>query len=173
MSLGFSSKLAKNVLGLAPKVATQSLSIVPEKLKMDVLAKLLTLTLSEQIKFGELDFLKGKWVAISVQDIGLHFELSFDGQLLLRSLTKADVTFTANVPELLLVAAAKEDPDTLFFQRKLRIEGDTELGLEVKNLLLGIELEALPQPVRVSIEKLAITLQTLQSYSDGSNTATA
>ena len=172
MSLGFSSKVAKNVLGLAPKVATQSLAVVPEKVKMDLLAKLLSLTLSEQIKFGELDFLQSKWVAISVTDIGLHFEISFDGALQLRPLTKADVTFTANVPELLLVAAAKEDPDTLFFQRKLRIEGDTELGLEVKNLLLGIELEALPQPIRLSIEKLAITLQTLQQYSNG-NTATA
>ena len=60
MSLDFSSKVAKNVLGLAPKVATQSLSVVPEKMKLDLLAKLLTLTLSEQIKFGELDFLQTK-----------------------------------------------------------------------------------------------------------------
>ncbi|WP_144210388.1 ubiquinone anaerobic biosynthesis accessory factor UbiT [Shewanella donghaensis] len=173
MSLGFSGKLAKNLLNLAPKVATQSLSVVPEKVKLDILAKMLSLSLSEQIKFGELDFLKGKWVAICVQDIGLSFEISFDKQLLLRPLTQADVTFTANVPELLLVAAAKEDPDTLFFQRKLRIEGDTELGLEVKNLLLGIELDALPVAMKASIEKLAITLQTLQTYSNEQNAATA
>ncbi|WP_076543039.1 SCP2 domain-containing protein [Shewanella sp. UCD-KL21] len=173
MSFGFSGKVAKNLLNIAPKVATQSLAVVPEKVKLDLLAKMLSLSLSEQIKFGELDFLQGKWVAICVQDIALHFEISYDQKLLLRPLTQADVTFTANVPELLLVAAAKEDPDTLFFQRKLRIEGDTELGLEVKNLLLGIELDTLPTAVKLSIEKLAITLQTLQGYANEQAAATA
>jgi predicted lipid carrier protein YhbT len=33
-----------------------------------------------------------------------------------------------------MIAARKQDPDTLFFQRRLVIEGDTELGLYVKNL---------------------------------------
>jgi len=33
----------------------------------------------------------------------------------------------------------EEDPDTLFFNRKLVIEGDTELGLIVKNLLDSID----------------------------------
>ena len=97
-------------------------------------------------------------------DIGLQFQLSFDGQLILCHQQQADVTFTANVPELLLVAAGKEDPDTLFFQRKLLIDGDTELGLEVKNLLLGIELDSLPKGAKLAIEKLAVTLQTLQQY---------
>ncbi|MCL1112400.1 SCP2 sterol-binding domain-containing protein [Shewanella basaltis] len=76
-------------------------------------------------------------------------------------MSKSNVIFSANVPELLLVAAGKEDPDTLFFQRKLRIEGDTELGLEVKNILLSIELDALPMPVRLTVDKLASMLQAL------------
>ena len=46
--------------------------------------------------------------------------------------------------DLILVAGRKEDPDTLFFQRRLSIEGDTELGLEVKNLMDNIEFEQLP-----------------------------
>ena len=43
-----------------------------------------------------------------------------------------DVSFSGNANDLVLIAARKEDPDTLFFQRRLRIEGDTELGLYVK-----------------------------------------
>jgi predicted lipid carrier protein YhbT len=35
--------------------------------------------------------------------------------------------------------ARQQDPDTLFFHRKLAIEGDTELGLVVKNLLDRID----------------------------------
>ena len=33
----------------------------------------------------------------------------------------------------------EEDPDTLFFNRKLQIEGDTELGLITKNLLDSVD----------------------------------
>jgi predicted lipid carrier protein YhbT len=39
-----------------------------------------------------------------------------------------------------LLALRKEDPDTLFFDRQLVIEGDTELGLIVKNALDRVEL---------------------------------
>ncbi|STL79926.1 sterol-binding protein [Escherichia coli] len=45
---------------------------------------------------------------------------------------QADVSFSADASDLLMIAARKQDPDTLFFQRRLVIEGDTELGLYVK-----------------------------------------
>ena len=40
----------------------------------------------------------------------------------------------------LRLAQRQEDPDTLFFSRRLSIEGDTELGLVVKNALDALEL---------------------------------
>jgi predicted lipid carrier protein YhbT len=43
-----------------------------------------------------------------------------------------------------MMLARREDPDTLFFQRLLAIEGDTALGLEIKNFLYRLEWEALP-----------------------------
>ena len=76
-------------------------------------------------------------------------------------LTDAQVTFSANSAELVLVAA-KEDPDTLFFQRKLSIQGDTELGLVVKNLLLSIEFASMPIPIWLSVAKLAAVIEHLQ-----------
>ncbi|PJC12345.1 MAG: sterol-binding protein, partial [Comamonadaceae bacterium CG_4_9_14_0_8_um_filter_60_18] len=39
-----------------------------------------------------------------------------------------------------LLARRQEDPDTLFFNRRLAMEGDTELGLLVKNTIDAIEL---------------------------------
>lgn len=161
---GISQQFASQVLHFAPLMSKKSLAIVPDKLKLDLLAKLLNLMLKPQIVDDELAFLQGKWVAINVADIGLFFQISFDKQLILSNQQVADVTFTANVPELLLVAAGKEDPDTLFFQRKLLIDGDTELGLEIKNLLLSIELDSLPTAAKLTIEKLAVTLQTLQQH---------
>ena len=43
----------------------------------------------------------------------------------------------------MLLARRLEDPDTLFFSRRLSMEGDTELGLLVKNTLDAIELPIL------------------------------
>lgn len=162
MSAVFSANLAKQVLELTPKLLGFPLAKVPFSLKAKVLSQLLAQLLAPQEQDGELDFLADKWVAIRVEDLQLYFEVSFNGRWQVRELTAAQVTFSAKSAELLLVAAAKEDPDTLFFQRKLSIEGDTELGLEVKNLLLSIEFASLPTPIRLSVEKLADAIVRLQ-----------
>nr|WP_197517646.1 SCP2 sterol-binding domain-containing protein [Colwellia sp. PAMC 20917] len=47
----------------------------------------------------------------------------------------ADVSFLPSSDDLLLIAGCKEDHDTLFFQRRLKIVGDTELGLEIMHLI--------------------------------------
>jgi predicted lipid carrier protein YhbT len=52
------------------------------------------------------------------------------------------VTFQAPMSAYLQLMLRQEDPDTLFFNRRLQIEGDTELGLAMKNMLDGIELPA-------------------------------
>ena len=57
--------------------------------------------------------------------------------------------------DLILIAARKEDPDTLFFQRRLRIEGDTELGLNVKNLMDSIDLDTMPALLKNGLLRLA------------------
>ncbi|MFW0961410.1 ubiquinone anaerobic biosynthesis accessory factor UbiT, partial [Cronobacter sakazakii] len=76
-------------------------------------------------------------------------------KLIVREQAEADVTFRADAADLLMIAARKQDPDTLFFQRRLVIEGDTELGLYVKNLMDAIELDAMPKPLRVMLLQLA------------------
>jgi predicted lipid carrier protein YhbT len=40
------------------------------------------------------------------------------------------------------MARREEDPDTLFFCRRLILEGDTELGLLFKNTLDGLDASA-------------------------------
>ncbi|GGB55717.1 ubiquinone anaerobic biosynthesis accessory factor UbiT [Shewanella inventionis] len=154
-------RLSGFILDIAPQFSRRSLALVPNKLKMSLITQMLNLVLSEQLRAGELVFLKDKSVGICVDDIDLQFQVAFDSKLQALPMTNPNVIFSANVPELLLVAAAKEDPDTLFFQRKLRIEGDTELGLEVKNMLLSIELDTLPRPIKLTVDKLACMLQAL------------
>jgi predicted lipid carrier protein YhbT len=61
-----------------------------------------------------------------------------------------DLSITGTLHAFLLLAARREDTDTLFFQRRLRMEGDTELGLEVKNFLDGLDVDSLWLPGQVS-----------------------
>jgi predicted lipid carrier protein YhbT len=55
-----------------------------------------------------------------------------------------DLSLRANLSAFLQLLARQEDPDTLFFNRQLSIEGDTELGLIVKNMLDAVEWPNLP-----------------------------
>ena len=56
--------------------------------------------------------------------------------------------------DFVALALRREDPDTLFFQRRLVVEGETETGLHLKNLLDGWEYDlpahlnsTLPRPL--------------------------
>jgi predicted lipid carrier protein YhbT len=64
---------------------------------------------------------------------------------------KADLCFSACTSAYLQLLTREEDPDTLFFQRRLKIDGDAELGLIVKNMLDGIELPAVLTSTRLSL----------------------
>ncbi|MGI2258003.1 ubiquinone anaerobic biosynthesis accessory factor UbiT [Shewanella sp. GXUN23E] len=164
MANALAAGAAKRLLEWAPKLAAKPLAVVPFSLKATMIRQVLEQVMQEQAQDGELDFLQGRQVAIRVTDLALEFAVSYDGDWLISPYDKssAEVCFSASSPSLLLVASGKEDPDTLFFQRLLSIEGDTELGLEVKNLLLGIELETMPAPLRYSVQTLATRLQQLQ-----------
>lgn len=166
MGNNYAREIAKRLLEIAPKVAKGPVAAVPFKLKAQVLERLLALILAEQAKDDELDFLNGNWVGIEIKDLALTFEVSYQERWYVRPLATPEVTFRAKSKELILVAAAKEDPDTLFFQRKLSIEGDTELGLEVKNLLLSIEFDSMPSPIRHGVEQLSNMILKLQQQAE-------
>ena len=67
-----------------------------------------------------------------------------------------DLRFSASSHDLLLIATQKLDPDMLFFQRRLEMNGDTELGLGIKNLLASIELNTqLPPRIAAAVQQIA------------------
>lgn len=101
---------------------------------------LLAAVFREPCRQGDLDFLEGRCVKIGVLDFGLDLNVGFDGTRLriLPPGTPADVRISGRARPFLLMAPGREDPDTLFFQRRLNIEGDTELGLAVKNTMDAI-----------------------------------
>ena len=138
-----------------PKMMKPTLRLLPHKWQEFALLSALGSVFKEAIEDGEFAFLQGRWLKISITDLGLCWLLSAkEGQLIMapkNSSLKEEVSFSAKGDDLLLIAARKEDPDTLFFQRRLKIEGDTELGLEVKNLIDAIDLDILPSVVHKTV----------------------
>ena len=89
-----------------------------------------------------LELLEGRTFLIDVLDTGGRASFTFRSGLfrpLYKAIETPDLAFRANLSAFLQLAARQEDPDTLFFNRTLSIEGDTELGLIVKNMLDAME----------------------------------
>jgi predicted lipid carrier protein YhbT len=85
----------------------------------------------------------GKPLRICIVDAGMNldFTVTARGFLARREVQPPVVVIGAGARDFLRLANREADPDTLFFDRKLSIEGDTELGLLLKNTLDTIDLQ--------------------------------
>ncbi len=103
------------------------------------------LNLARERLWPEEDFawMTGKTLRLAILDLDRGVTLRFDGRRFHVAEMPADVTFGASLADYLVLARRQEDPDTLFFQRRLLIEGDTEVGLALKNLLDATDRTAL------------------------------
>ena len=149
-------KLRSKLVHFGPSMMSVPVKLAPFALKRQVLEQVLSWQFRQALADGELEFLEGRWLSIHVRDIGLLWYTSVvDGRLVVSPAAEADVSFSADASDLLMIAARKQDPDTLFFQRRLRIEGDTELGLNVKNLMDSIDLDTMPALLKNGLLRLA------------------
>jgi predicted lipid carrier protein YhbT len=139
---------------LARGLAVLPAQVVPYALRKPVLGAVLTEVLRMPLARGELDFLQGAALRIRVTDLSIHWLLTVDeGCIRLLDRERPDtVCIRGDSLSLLQLATRKADSDTLFFQRSIRIEGDTELGLALKNTLDAIEWSELPAVVRWLLE---------------------
>ena len=107
----------------------------------------------------DLDFLTPYCLKVIARDIDMVFFLTFDGRQLHASAPcPYDVAFEGDSTAFIQLITQQEDTDALFFQRRLMIEGDTELALGIKNLIYNIEQEQLPKWLQ-QLLKTHITLQ--------------
>ena len=97
----------------------------------------LNLALGRIIKPELLEPLHGKLVSIRVIDVGisLFFTIDKTGFVACQGDKTPDLEISATAYDFILLGTRREDPDTLFFSRRLVVEGETELGLLAKNTL--------------------------------------
>lgn len=136
---------------------TFPLRLVPGTLHSRALAGILNQVMKEALADGELDFLAGRCLTIEIDDIGVSYRLGLEQGRICGYGTErgADASIAGGLHEFLLLAARREDADTLFFQRRLRMSGDTELGLYLKNFFDAFEPPARWAPLMRTLERLA------------------
>jgi predicted lipid carrier protein YhbT len=110
-----------------------------------LLVAALNRVLAQQLPDDVRQYLVGKKLRIHVRDARLTFDFTCTGSRFAacKRQDETDLTISASAQDFLCLAQRQEDPDTLFFNRRLSMEGDTELGLIVKNSIDALELPVL------------------------------
>jgi O2-independent ubiquinone biosynthesis accessory factor UbiT len=105
-----------------------------------VAARALDQVLLPQLPADARQALTGRCVELRVTDFGLRVRLMLmsSGFAAAPAQTEAALRITAPSSSFLRLLRGDDDPDRLFFERALVMEGDTELGLVLKNTLDAI-----------------------------------
>lgn len=128
-----------------PKPLGMVLSQLPTYPPSLLFSQCLNLALGRIIKPELLEPLHGKLLNIRVTDTGisLFFTINRSGFVACKADKPPDLVISASAHDFFLLGTRREDPDTLFFSRRLVVEGETELGLLAKNTLDAIDLPKL------------------------------
>lgn len=107
-------------------------------------ARMLNATLGKQLPVDVRAALEAKLLRLRISNLGIAFDVAMRGGRFvpLPPGGQPDLTVAASLNDLWLMARRLEDPDSLFFSRRLLLEGDTELGLIFKNCLDALDLGA-------------------------------
>lgn len=127
---------------LIPKPVGQVLGRLPGLPGSMLFVTALNLALAKQLNPDVTQMLVGKKLRLCVLDAQWTFDFEWRKNRFVacQNAGSADLTISASAHDFVKLARRQEDPDTLFFNRRLAMEGDTELGLLVKNTIDAIEL---------------------------------
>ena len=165
-----------NIPLLIPKVLSLPARVIPAVIPATILAQLGNRLLQSQQLNHRLKEIEAKHICLHVRDIDQSLFFRINNSRLAPSTNKDwDIKISGNFSDFFALATRTEDPDTLFFNRSLVLEGKTETGLYIKNLLdavdLGIEyqIQALtgkkpPEFVSQAITKTADRLRSALGF---------
>lgn len=143
--------------GLLPSpctLMTRPVRWMPPGLHSVGLASALNQVFATPLAQGEMEFLHGRTLRLTVTDIGFRGSLRYAGGRFEAAPADvaADLSFSGDLHTFLLLATQREDADSLFFRRRLRIEGDTATSLHLKNFIDALEQPPLPQPLQRALQ---------------------
>ncbi|KOR33401.1 hypothetical protein TI05_01260 [Achromatium sp. WMS3] len=125
---------------------TLPMQLLPQEVRYKIAAQILNMIFHKERNQGDLDFLENHQVRIALADANLDVLITLKNRQIY-PITKdetPELTISGTIYDYLLLIAGREDPDTLFFQRRLSMQGDTGLGVHLKNFLAAIDYTTLP-----------------------------
>lgn len=130
---------------MLPAPLARVVARLPQRPPAQALTLALNLALGRILPREALAPLAGRRLQLRVSDAGLRLDFGLTGRGFrpLAAAAAPDLVISASLRDYLALALREEDADTLFFSRRLRLEGDTELGLLVKNTLDAVDWDAL------------------------------
>lgn len=128
------------------KPLSMLLRSLPDSVHSELLSRLFNHLLRGQYIAEQLHDLDGKRLAIQITDTRNELLFRIQGNQLQRQGRGTgkpawDVRISGKLHDFWQLASRSEDPDTLFFKRSLAIEGETEAGLYLKNLLDALDFD--------------------------------
>lgn len=136
-----------------PPPLMHALQLLPEAPPAFGVVTMLNLVRHQLWPEEDFGWLEDRTIRLQATDIGCGISYSFQCGRFVTSTQTPDVIFGASLADYWIIALRQEDPDTLFFQRRLSISGDTELGLQLKNLMDATDFsplfEKIPQPIQL------------------------
>ncbi|WP_399682873.1 SCP2 sterol-binding domain-containing protein [Xenophilus sp.] len=126
---------------------------LPKSPQARFLEQAMARVLATSLAAGHLEFLRNRRLGIEVTDLGLHWVIGLHGDRVAVVGGTPEASVRGSATDLLLLAARQEDADTLFFQRRLVLTGDTELGLAARNLLEGLPWASVPLGLRIGLDR--------------------
>ncbi|WP_417567514.1 ubiquinone anaerobic biosynthesis accessory factor UbiT [Marinobacter sp.] len=112
---------------------------IPVSLKQLTAEAPLNRLFEHAIRDGEFDDFEGRRIRLEANGGQPGITIGFWAGRLRVIDGPGEVTIRGSLAAFKTLAERRQDPDQLFFQRRLIIEGDTELGLGLKNLLDSLE----------------------------------
>lgn len=126
---------------LIPKLLRVPASLIPRALPTTLLARTVNRLMESQHLAQRMEEIEGSKICLQVRDMDMQLYFEVKGSRLRPSEDKDwDMRITGTLYHFLVLATRSEDPDTLFFNRSLVLEGKTEVGLYVKNLIDAVDL---------------------------------
>ncbi len=122
---------------------------LPPALNRRIVEAALNRVFAQQLEEGDFDFLQDRRVGVEIRDARIHVVLGHDGrQLKCLGLSRArqatDACLSLDSGDAIALVRQQVDPDTLFFQRRLKISGDAALAHQLKNTIDALETTVLP-----------------------------
>lgn len=151
-----------------PAFLTWPLTLIPGPVHSGVLATALNILFADPIRTEEFEFLRERRLAIAVRDAKVNYQFRYTGRrgfVACYSHQKPDLTISGTAYDFMTLATRREDSDTLFFNRRVVMEGDTALGLELKNWLDGMDFAAISRLLPPLIRLTDSLLSTYDRFS--------